>query len=137
MVAPGSISGRSKRSRGSLAAISARYTLLDGPEWVSRPVSPPRFTGRLHLQGCRGQGALRRKSEEHPQQGGELLYPLRRRAPEDCRAEREGQADRLYRDPDGDRGARPRGEPDKAPPAALQRLPEGRQELPLHRRYAG
>ena len=44
------------------------------------------FLRRLHLQGRRRYGALRRKSEEHKEPGGELLHPLRRRAPEDSGA---------------------------------------------------
>ena len=60
----------------------ARYNLLDVTERLPGSLAPSYLVRRLHLQGRWGRGALRRQGEEHPEPGGQLLHPLRRRTPE-------------------------------------------------------
>ena len=59
-----------------------------------------------------------------------------RRGPPDPERHRPGRRRRGHPDRLGLGGAPPRGEPDQALPAALQRPAQGRQELPVHQGHA-
>ena len=113
-----------------------RVALASGrdPELASALAKLPDKPGVYLMKDARGEAVyvgkaqslrhrVRSLAEEH--------HPAARRAPDPGRhrpdRRRRGHADRL-----GVGGAPPRGEPDQALPAALQRPPQGRQELPVH-----
>ena len=91
------------------------------------------------MKDARGDVALRRQGAEPAQPRPELLAEAggRRRGPPDPERHRPGRRRRVHADRLGLRGAPPRGQPDQALPAALQRPAQGRQELPVHQDHPG
>ena len=109
-----------RTSHSRRAAAQARY--------------PPRRPGRLPVEGRRGRGAVRRQGQAPQEPRPELL-----RRPISTTAPRTALLQRLIADvetivvPSEAAVADPREQPDQGVPAAVQRPPQGRQELSLDR----
>ena len=137
----GPAAGRPRRVPGGRASARTRRQSDGDPGAQGDPrqaAGPPRRLpdeGRARRGAVRGQGA--EPEEPRPAVLAEAGAERARAVPPDRAGDRPGRRRRVHAHRHRQRGAAPRGEPDQAPPAALQRPAQGRQELPVHQGHAG
>ena len=126
---------RPARSPARSASALASRSDTAGP---GHPREAPRSARRLPHEGRPRPGAVCRQGPEPAQPRSPVLAgrPRERAAAAHRVGDRQDRRRRLHPDRHRQRGAAARGQPCQALPAALQRPPEGRQELPLHQGHA-